>query len=263
MCQSLLVHDSAQVNEIDLARKGLRAGSQEPGAGLGDNNGEERGRSQMLRQPKGKKCADRLRSRSRSRSSKRTDSRSISPLNLSNDEPGASKRQKPDPSKFAWAQNSKAAEKNLQPEVRETITMLCHYTIDIRFARSNLLNSVGVPEFPEAEWGNVLRGKPVDLNHVFSRQYTLGQDEKHVEKLGPVELSYRAITPAKVVKSAGDWVIAWQRTTAAIVYAFLHRKQELEAYHNHIFSFFGAIHADYHYRILDYDRAVCKKVAAM
>ncbi|PIL32090.1 hypothetical protein GSI_06795 [Ganoderma sinense ZZ0214-1] len=255
----------AQVNEIDVSRKGResRGGSQEPPAGHGDSNEENRGRSQTLRESKGKKRADRPRSGTRSRSSKRSNSRSVSPLDLSDDELRSSKRQKPDPSKFAWARNSEDAEKQLRPEVRRTLALLRCYAVDVRFARTNLINSVGAPEFSEAEWGNVLHGKPVDLNHVFSGQYTLGQDEKHVEKLGPVELSYHAVTPAKVVKSAGDWVIAWQRTTAAVVYAFPHRKQELEAYHDHIFGFFGAIHSDYHYRILDYDRAVRKKVAAV
>nr|VWP00840.1 Argininosuccinate lyase (ASAL) (EC (Arginosuccinase) [Ganoderma boninense] len=256
----------AQVNEIDLTRKEKDSGTDsqgpQPEHGAEDND-DTRGRSQTLRQSNGKKRTGRERDVSRSHSSRRSDSRSLSPLDLSDDEHGSSKRQKPDPTKFAWAQNSKDAEKKLRPEVLQTLTLLRSYAVDVRFAKSNLINSVGAPEFPDAEWGNVLRGKPVDLNHVFSGQYTLGQDEKHVEKLGPVELSYRAVTPAKVVKSAGDWVIAWQRATAAIVYAFPHRKQELEDYHNHIFGFFGAIHPDYHHRILDYDRAVRKRVGAM
>nr|VWO98611.1 Uncharacterized protein [Ganoderma boninense] len=119
------------------------------------------------------------------------------------------------------------------------------------------------PEFPDAEWGNVLRGKVVDLDHVFSGQYSFGKDEKHTEKFGPLELSYRPVAPSKTVKSTGDWVIAWQRTTAAILYAFLHRKLELEGYYEHIFGLFGAIHPDYHHRVLDYDRAARKKAAAV
>lgn len=257
----------AQLAEVDDARKGSKSqpGSRRPTPG-GEHQEQEqewdRGRSRTLGKSKGKRRADRRGTRSRSRSSRESRSRSISPLSLSEDEP-ASKRQKPDPSEYAWAAADAAARKTLRPEVLDTLLRLKRYGKDIRFAKSHLLNSVGAPEFPDAEWSNVLRGKFVDLDHVFSGQYTLGVDEKHTEKFGPVELSYRAITPSKTIKTAGDWVIAWQRATAAIVYAFPLRKADLDGYFTHIFGLFGAIHPDYHSRVLDYDRAARQKAAAV
>nr|VWO96574.1 N/A [Ganoderma boninense] len=253
----------AQINEIDVSWKATQSGSQHGSRHSSvdpDDEGRERGRSRTRHAGKGKKRADR--SQSKSGLSGRSHSRSISPLALSEDE-HSSKRQKPDPSEYAWATSNALAEKKLRPEVLQTLVQLRRYAKDIHFAKSNLLNSVGAPEFPDVEWGNVLRGKVVDLDHVFSGQYLFGKDEKHTEKFGPLELSYRTIMPSKTIKSVGDWVIAWQRTTVAVLYAFPHRKLELERYYKHIFSLFGAIHPDYHHRVLDYDRAARKKAAAM
>nr|VWO95139.1 Uncharacterized protein [Ganoderma boninense] len=47
------------------------------------------------------------------------------------------------------------------------------------------------------EWGNILQGKLVDFDHICS----LGIDEKHMEKFGPLELSYRAVI-SETVKCA-------------------------------------------------------------
>ncbi|PIL35153.1 hypothetical protein GSI_02942 [Ganoderma sinense ZZ0214-1] len=225
----------------------------------GDTPEEDRGRPETLSKSKGKRRAHRSASRSPSKSR----SRSRSTTRSSDEDEQPAKRQKQDPSLFAWASANSVAESSLRPELQETLKLLRNHEKDLKFAKASLRNLVGVPEFPEAEWTNVLLGKPVNLNHVLSGQYTLEQDEKHVEKFGLVELSYRTATPSKIVKNAGDWIIAWQRTTAATLYAFPHRRAELDGYYLHIFGLFSAIHASHHNCILDYDRRVRKRVAAM
>ncbi len=247
----------AQVDEVDNTRK--EAEARQRAKESEQESDAERGQSKTLGQSKGKKRADR--SPTCSQSSQRSLSRSVSPFALSEDEQSA-KRKKPDPAQFAWANSNTHAEKGLRPELQKTLALLRIYSMDIKYAKSNLINSVGAPEFPDAEWNNILRGKPVDLDNVFCGQYSLQQDEKHVEKLGLVELSYRPVVPSKVVKSSGDWVIAWQHTSAALLYAFPHRKDELDGYYAHVFSLFGAILDEHHNRILDYDRTVRKRVAA-
>ncbi|KAI1783138.1 hypothetical protein LXA43DRAFT_1047830 [Ganoderma leucocontextum] len=251
----------AQVLEIDNYRKESQqpTKSREPSRHRPEAGDGERGRTQTLGEPKRKERTDRERSRSPARHTPRSRSSSLSP---SEDGQPASKRQKQNPALFAWASENTDAEKALRPELQKTIEFLRNYEADIKSAKADLRNSVTVPEFPDAEWTNVLLGKPVDLNHVFSGQYTLEQDEKHVQKFGLVELSYRTATPSKIVKNAGDWIIAWQRTTAATLYAFPHRRAELDGYYLHIFSLFSAVHTSHHACILDYDRAVRKRVAA-
>ncbi|KAM5545972.1 hypothetical protein V8D89_000098 [Ganoderma adspersum] len=136
----------AQLSEIDVTRKEResRTGSQEREELRGHANGEgDRRRSCTLCQSKGKKRADCSRSHLQSRSSgARSNSRSISPFDLSDGEPRSSKRQKPDLTKFTWAENSRVAEKKLRPEVLDMLTMLRRYAVDIRFAKSNLINSL-------------------------------------------------------------------------------------------------------------------------
>ncbi|RDX48891.1 hypothetical protein OH76DRAFT_1333115, partial [Lentinus brumalis] len=146
--------------------------------------------------------------------------------------------------------------------LRKTIRFLRAYAIDVRTAKNDLLNSASAPEFPDSEWSNVLRGRAIDLDRVFSGQYSLGRDEKRVEKLGSVEISHKSMVPSKSVGNSGDWTIAWQRAVEAMSYAFPHRRPELEAYGRHILGMFGALSPTLQQRVIDYDRAVRRRVAA-
>ncbi|TFK78872.1 hypothetical protein K466DRAFT_592663 [Polyporus arcularius HHB13444] len=180
----------------------------------------------------------------------------------SSDSSPSTKRTKPDTSIYAWADDRRSLEHGLRIELRKSLRLLRAYGVDIKTAKHDLLNSVAAPEFPDAEWNNVLRGRAVDLDHVFSGQYSLGRDEKRVEKIGTVEISHKALVPSKTVLNSGDWVIAFQRTTEAISYAFPHRRPELEAYGRHILSLFGALAPTLQQRVIEYDRAVRRRTAA-
>ncbi|RDX39627.1 hypothetical protein OH76DRAFT_1326752, partial [Lentinus brumalis] len=174
----------------------------------------------------------------------------------------STKRTKPNTSLYAWSSTHHVLEHGLRPELRRTLRLLRAYGVDIKTAKHHLLNSVAAPEFPYTQWTNILRGLAVDLDCVFSGQYSLGRDEKRVEKLGSVEISHRALVPSKTVQNSGDWVIAYQRTTEATSYAFPHRRPELEAYGRHILALFGALSPALQQRVIEYDRAVRRRVAA-
>ncbi|PIL33308.1 hypothetical protein GSI_04758 [Ganoderma sinense ZZ0214-1] len=173
------------------------------------------------------------------------------------------KRQRPDSTKFPWAASEQSAASNLRPELLETLDHLKRFSTDIKYTKSHLINSAGAPEFPEAEWTNILSGHAVDLDRVLSNVYAHSSDDKHIQHLGDVELRYKSLTPVKTVQSAGDWVIAWQRTALATTYAFPHRRAELDAYHAHIFSLFSAVDKSLHQRVIHYDRAVRKRVGSV
>lgn len=173
------------------------------------------------------------------------------------------KRPKPDPQRFAWAGISDVLEVALRSELRQTLAFLREYEKDIRFSRRHLLNTVGVPEFPTAEWDNILRGSTVDLDHVLSGQYALGTQDKQAQKIGDLKISYRALKPKRRVTSLGDWVIAWGKTSAATCFAFPHRETELRSYQVHIVSLFGALAVSQQSRVIDYDRAVRKRVGTV
>ena len=180
----------------------------------------------------------------------------------SEDEPGRSRKKHADPSLYAWSKNREAFDATLSPELRATLALQRNYAEDPRQAIVDVLNSPGVPEFPASEWLNLFKGNPVDLNRVLTGRYSLAWDEKQSEQLGDFEISQRSLVPSKPVQTAGDWVIAWQQTSTAISYAFPHRHDEVVKYNEHVLSLFAAISPSLHQRILDYDRAVRKRVAA-
>ncbi|GBE88495.1 hypothetical protein SCP_1303110 [Sparassis crispa] len=117
-----------------------------------------------------------------------------------------------------------------------------------------------MPQFPEGEWANVLTGRAVNLDHVFSGRYSTVQEEKHRQKVGEYEITHQNITPAKRVQSVGDWVIAWDMATTATCYAFQHRQTELAEYGKYIMQLLAATADEFWDRILDYDRAICMRV---
>ena len=109
--------------------------------------------------------------------------------------------------------------------------------------QSSLLNcNRSIPQFPQAEWLNLLSGNAVDLDHVFSNIYTVSYNTKDIVKLGRnIELLHGLSTPAKMIKTHGDWVITWDCLVDATVFVFKHRKQELQAYGKHIQRYFASL----------------------
>ncbi|KAH9848512.1 hypothetical protein C2E23DRAFT_938320 [Lenzites betulinus] len=177
------------------------------------------------------------------------------------DEPRA-KRPRTDPSSYAWAATDFLLETRLHPHILRTLELIRIYGADLTQAKRDLSASPSVPEFPESEWTNILTGRAVDLDHVFAGRYTSGPEDKTTERIGDLEFSFRAPVVAKKVSSFGDWVYAWKRASVATVFAFPHRREELDAYGDQIIGLFGALAPAFHARVLDFDRAVRKRVGS-
>ncbi|EIW51630.1 uncharacterized protein TRAVEDRAFT_137181 [Trametes versicolor FP-101664 SS1] len=173
-----------------------------------------------------------------------------------------SKRAKVDPASYAWAASEFLLESQLHPHVARTLELIRVYGEDLAQAKRHINSSAAAPEFPEAEWANVLTGRAIDLDHVFAGRYTPGSEEKVSERIGELELSYRAPVPAKKISNFGDWVFAWKRASVAVTFAFPHRREELDDYGEYIIGLFGALAPEVHTRVLDFDRAVRKRVGA-
>src|ERR1700730_12889060 len=67
--------------------------------------------------------------------------------------------------------------------------------------------------------------------------------------------------PSKSVKTAGDWVFAWQCTVIATQFAFPHRERELAKYTEYILRLFGSKRISAHTHIIDMDKAVQRYIA--
>ncbi|KAI0323359.1 hypothetical protein GY45DRAFT_1264707 [Cubamyces sp. BRFM 1775] len=177
------------------------------------------------------------------------------------DEPPA-KRSRADPSQYAWAATDFLLETQLHPHVLRTLELLRNYGEDIAQAKRAINNSPSAPEFPDSEWNNVLSGRAVDLDHVFTGRYTPGADGSVTEVLGSIELSVKQPISARRICSFGDWVFAWGRAARATAFAFPHRREELTAYGEYISGLFGALAPAVHGRVLDFDRAIRKRVGS-
>lgn len=144
----------------------------------------------------------------------------------------------------------------MKPKVR---TMTCRHTFPHHFRKPMLCLiislvtssepgppfSTAISQFhnsPQAEWLNLLNGYTVDLDHVFSNIYTTTHATSDVVELRKnIELLHGSLTPAKTVKTHGDWVIAWDCLVDATLFVFKHGKQELQAYSKHVQRYFASL----------------------
>ncbi|KAF8811693.1 hypothetical protein BYT27DRAFT_7088932 [Phlegmacium glaucopus] len=151
----------------------------------------------------------------------------------------------------------------LSPSLQKTQSLLENFSCNIKQAQSSLLNcNRPIPQFPQAEWLNLLSGNAIDLNHVFSNIYTTSYKTKDTIELGRnVELLHGSSTSAKTVKTHGDWVIAWDCMADAVLFVFRHRKQEMQLYSKHIQRYFASLPSQFHNRVINYDRAVRLRTA--
>ena len=174
-------------------------------------------------------------------------------------EPGT-KRIKVDESSYAWVRGRQDKRTVLRDTLAKTLRLIEAYTIDPKATKRSLVNEPDCPEFPDAEWKNVIAGRSVNLDAVLSGQLSTTSDDPKFEKIGDLEISFGAVEPTKLVKNAGDWTIAWNRTVRAIVFAFPHRMQELTSYGEYIVNLFSVTHPSIHNRVITFDKAVRKRV---
>ncbi|THU75520.1 hypothetical protein K435DRAFT_615331, partial [Dendrothele bispora CBS 962.96] len=101
---------------------------------------------------------------------------------------------------------------------------------DPSLVKSSALAQPKCPEFPDSEWTNHFKGKPVDFDVLITSTVTLDYDTKQSIKLGDGELKFGVKTPAKKVKTHGDWVIAWEMYCEVLEYTMPWRRNERQEY---------------------------------
>ena len=74
----------------------------------------------------------------------------------------------------------------------------------------------------------------VNLDHVLSEYYSTSNNDECIKSIGNVEIKFGTVSPMKLVTTAGDWSIAWNRTSHATIIAFPHRASELADYSEYI-----------------------------
>jgi hypothetical protein len=180
--------------------------------------------------------------------------------------PGArtsSKKRVPDESLFAWLANDGSDDTTLSPNQELTRKLVQNHVLDLKASKRMVLGAKRVPEFPDSEWNNVLAGKAVNIDVVFSGMYSTITDNRAIENIGDLELHFGAAKPAKTVETHGDWVVAWRIVFKATRFIFPHRETELEEYNDYITSYFASMHPSAHSKVLNLDRAIRKHVGSV
>ena len=189
------------------------------------------------------------------------------PLSISDgnqsDEERVTKRVEIDESAYAWVSSRRDKRTVLRDTLSKTLKLIEVYTIDPKATKRSLVNEPDCPEFPDSEWKNIITGRAVNLDAVLSGQLSTTQYDPKVEKLGDLEITFGAVEPTKSVKSGGDWIIAWNKTVRATVFAFPHRLQELTSYGEYIVNLFSVTHSSVHSRVVAFDRAVRKRIRSV
>jgi hypothetical protein len=119
------------------------------------------------------------------------------------------------------------------------------------------------PEFHESGWMEIVTGKCVNLNNVYSIIASSRTINKHTETIGGIELRYgTSEAVSKQVTTQAAWIVAWNRASHATQFTFPHRKAELDSYQEYICCQFGTNEEHCHSRVIRFDKAVRNRVAS-
>ena len=175
----------------------------------------------------------------------------------------SSKKHVPDESLFSWLANDDSNNTTLSPNQELTWKLVQHHVLDLKASKQMVLGAKHVPEFPDSEWNNVLAGKAVNIDVIFSGMYSTIMDNRAIENIGDLELHLGAVKPAKTVDTHRDWVVAWRIVFKATHFIFPHRETELEEYNDYITSYFVSMHLSTHAKVLNLDRAIRKHIGSV
>ncbi|KAF7783258.1 hypothetical protein Agabi119p4_2634 [Agaricus bisporus var. burnettii] len=161
------------------------------------------------------------------------------------------------PQDFPWYEDPRKESRRLTDSMRQTRVLLELNQKGLELAqRTAQGSSAGPHDFPESEWANIVRGRPVSLDNVFAGLYRPRSLPSRATHVGGVEVIVQDLEPGKKIETAADWSTAWRRCVKATSVVFPHRIEELSAYGEHIEGLFASIAVPHHWRVLCYDEAV-------
>jgi len=166
------------------------------------------------------------------------------------------KCQKINEAEFPWSIREGLSGPGLCEDLQKTLDLLRVYAKDVKLTKSSLLTAANAPQFPNSEWTNIIIGAMVDLDHVILGSFAVSSDNRDTEVVGTIQFKFGAARAVKQVKTSGDWFITWGLYTQAALFAFPHRKSELETYGSQILSLFAATSPNNHTCVIALDKAI-------
>ncbi|KIK72189.1 hypothetical protein PAXRUDRAFT_181185, partial [Paxillus rubicundulus Ve08.2h10] len=120
----------------------------------------------------------------------------------------------------------------------------------------------GAPDFPPDQWTNILTGLAVDLNKILGAHYSTDIETKQMKDIRDLfQLSIRTSKQSKIIRTHGDWVIAFGKTLQATVFALPQRSAEYAAWQTYISQLFASVQFSQHKRVIEFDKAARLRVA--
>ena len=171
------------------------------------------------------------------------------------------KKKKVDESNLPWVIRNKLFGSELRPELRATLDLLQAWSANPKQVKASIVNTPKCPAFPDSEWFNLVQGKPINLDNVFSGFYSTSTDNKRTESIGEIELKFGTKDATKPVTTHGDWTIAFDLTRDAYLFTFAHRAEELKQYQRYILQQFATKRDSEHPRVIALDKAIRKRIS--
>ncbi|KAF7785161.1 hypothetical protein Agabi119p4_1326 [Agaricus bisporus var. burnettii] len=158
---------------------------------------------------------------------------------------------------FPWYEDPRKESHRFTDSMRRTRVILELNQKGLELAQHTAqASSAGPPDFPDSEWGNIIRGKPVSLDNVFASLYCPRSLPSRAAHVGGVEIIVQDLEPSKRIEMVADWSTAWRRCTKATSVVFPHRIDELTGYGEHIEGLLASVATIHHWRVFCYDEAV-------
>lgn len=171
------------------------------------------------------------------------------------------KRPKLDESEMPWYKEEARGRRSGRESCVQSSQMLRTYGRDISKVKQWILTSTVAPTgFPPSEWENLLRGKPLNLDVIFSSLFHVLPVKENRGRIGDNEISLGYTEPSRKVQNVGDWTVAWNIAARATEFLFRHRREELQSYGEYIQGEFSARRPEAHFRVLRLDQSIRNEV---
>ncbi|KAF9230248.1 hypothetical protein BU15DRAFT_83872 [Melanogaster broomeanus] len=167
-----------------------------------------------------------------------------------------------DESLFPWGPSTVVLRDSLSPDLQQILLILDNWANDPTYVVRKILLAPGAPDFPPDQWVNIVKGLAVDLNKVLGSHYSTEIDSKQTRDVGDLfQLSLWAPKQTKVVRTHGDWVIAFGKTLRATTFALPQRYEEYSTWQTYISQLFASVQSSHHGRVIEFDKAARLRVA--
>ena len=160
-----------------------------------------------------------------------------------------------------WYAKDRRKRPNISPSCVESARLIKLFGRDVTEVKQWVSLSHSAPRgYPTSEWDNLIKGKAVNLDVVFSSVYHVGAVEENRGSFGDHEISLGYTAPSRKVLTHGDWTIAWNLTAEATAFLFPHRERELAEYGRFIQGEFAARLPHAHWKVIRFDQSIRSEV---